>query len=207
MAEAWTAALALALAVTLDTAFRRANVTGLRTDRHLGSIDRRTGRMVVEIPETETKTASVYVAELRPRTVQLLEKFLVTWRPLISAGDTLFVFPDETGAAVDGARFGARLGRLVTRRIQAKFAMHRVRGMLATLYAEANPGDEKTAQTKLGHRDPRTTQAFYLAPQQQKAIRRFDAVIDDLLAGPPLEREQRPARRARLPEEHLHAPR
>ena len=207
VAEAWTAALALALAVTLDTAFRRANVTGLRTDRHLGPIDRRTGRMLVEIPEAETKTAAVYVAELRPRTVQLLDRFLITWRPLIVAGDTPFVFPDETGAGVDAARFGARLARLVTRRIQTQFTMHRVRGMLATIYAEANPGDEKTAQTKLGHRDPRTTQKFYLAPQQQKAIRRFDAVIDDLLAGLPPLREQRPARRARAAQEHLHDPR
>ena len=76
--DAWIAALGLALALTLDTAFRRTNVTGLRADRHLGPIDR-SGRMLIEIPEDEAKNDSVYLAELRPRTVRLLEIYQSRW--------------------------------------------------------------------------------------------------------------------------------
>jgi integrase len=180
--NAWTAALGLALAIALDTAFRRANVAGLRIDRHLGPTDR-SGRMLVEIPEDEAKNDSVYVAELRPRTVQLLETYRTRWQQHIFPGETPFLFPDETGAGADPRRFSSRLSRLVTRRIGVHFTMHRIRSLLATLYAEANPGDERTAQIKLGHKSPRSTQMFYIAPQQKSAIRRFDKLIDDLVAG------------------------
>lgn len=196
-AEAWTAALALALAIGLDTAFRRSNIVGLDTDRHFGRVDPKSGRLPVEIPEDEAKTAQVYVGELRLRTVKLLETYLSRWRRLIFPGETTLVFPDQTGACANAARFGARLARLVRRRIGTDFSMHRIRGVLATIYAEENPGDEKTAQTKLGHRDPRTTHKFYTAPQHRKANRRFDAVIDELVAGTLPVRSRRPAEERR----------
>jgi hypothetical protein len=179
----WTAALGLGLAITLDTAYRRSNVTSLRFDRHFGPIDRATGRMTVEIPAEDAKTDAVYMAELRARTVKLVERYVTTWRSLIYfSGDTQSLFPDETGGSVDPRRFASRLTRLVRRRLGVDFTMHRVRSLLASLYAEANPDDQRTAQLKLGHADRRTTEKFYISSQQRQAIRRFDEVIDSILA-------------------------
>ena len=99
------------------------------------------------------------------------------------SGKTSYLFPDETGLGVDPRPFQRPAVRLVTRRIGAEFTLHRVRSLLGSLYAEAHPGDERTAQLKLGHKDVRAARGFYLAPQQKSAIRRFDKLIDSLVAG------------------------
>jgi hypothetical protein len=49
-AKAWTAALALLLAIDLDTAFRRSNAIKLKLDGHFGPTDPKTGRKLIEVP-------------------------------------------------------------------------------------------------------------------------------------------------------------
>jgi integrase len=187
--HAWTAAAVLLLAIGLDTALRRANLVRLEHGRHLGSVDAKTGRQMVEIPGEETKNAQSQVAELRPRTVALLGEYLTRWRPRIAPDDSPFLFPlrglGEPGRDQTALRLLAgRLARLIQRELGVPFNLHMVRSLLATVYAEANPGDEITAQIKLGHKSPQTTHRFYIAPQQYQAHRRLDAMIDRRLAEP-----------------------
>ena len=90
--HAWEAAAALLLAIDFDTAFRRSNAIKL-TQENFGPIDRRTGRMPVEIPPEDAKTEQPYMAELRPRTVKLMHAFGERWRPLLNRGESPFLFP------------------------------------------------------------------------------------------------------------------
>ena len=196
--HAWEAAAALLLAIDFDTAFRRSNAIKL-TKENFGPIDR-TGRMPVEIPPEDAKTEQPYMAELRARTVKLMQAFGERWRPLLNRGESPYLFPlkglgDQRGEQTALARFAGRLSRLVKRKLDIPFNIHALRGLTATLYAEANPGDILTVKTKLGHRDERTTQRYYIAPQQKEMIRRFDALVDRLVehCEPPQVRRRREA--------------
>ena len=185
--HAWRAAVGLLLAIDLDTAFRRSNAIKL-SKKNFGRRDRRTGRLPVEIPPEDAKTDQPYMAELRPRTVGLLDRFVARWRPLLGNADSPYLFPlvgldDEREEQVALAGFAGRLCRLVEGRLGVTFNLHVLRGLLATLYAEANPSDILTAQVKLGHADPRTTRRSYIDVQQTDAIRRFDAVVDRVVRG------------------------
>ena len=96
------------------------------------------------------------------------------------------MFPLEGFGDLDRERtvltlMAGRVSRMVRSRLDIDFNLHLLRSLLATLYAEANPGDIQTAQIKLGHKNARTTQRFYIDADQRNAHRRFDAVIDDLI--------------------------
>jgi integrase len=126
------------------------------------------------------------MAELRPRTVKLIDLFAERWRPLLHRGESPYLFPlnglgHERTEQTALAGFAGRLSRLVRRRLDIPFNIHALRGLTATLYADANPGDILTVKAKLGHRDDRTTQRFYIDPQQKEMIRRFDALVDRLV--------------------------
>ena len=138
----------------------RHGVSPLKRDQaypgELGPTDRRTGRLPVEIPPEDAKTDQPYMAELRPRTVKLLGTFVERWRPLLGRADLPYLFPlmgldDERGEQIALARFAARLCRLVKEDLTHLLNIHALRGLTATLYAEANPGDILTAKVKLGH--------------------------------------------------------
>jgi integrase len=144
--------------------------------------------MPVEIEPEHAKTEQPYMSELRPRTVKLLTEFRGVWRPLLGNQGTPYPFPEEglndparQQAAV--RRVASRVARLVRRRLDVDFCLQDLRRLLATIYAEANPGDERTAQLKLGHESPETTHRYYIDPQQLSAVRRFDAAIDKLIGG------------------------
>ena len=70
---------------------------------------------------------------------------------------------------------------MVCSRLDIDFNLHLLRSLLATLYAESNPGDIQTAQLKLGHKNARSTQGFYIDVDQRHAHRRFDTVINELI--------------------------
>lgn len=184
--DAWKCAAALVLAISFDTAFRRGNAIKLRLSHHLGTIDPRTGRMPIVVPGDETKNGETYVAELRSRTVRLLEEYLHHWRPFIGDPGSDYVFPLDGFGDLDRERtvlirIAGRVSRMVRSRLDIDFNLHLLRSLLATLYADANPGDIQTAQLKLGHKNARTTQRFYIDADQRNAHRRFDAVINDLI--------------------------
>ena len=186
--KAWTAATGLLLAIDLDSAFRRSNAIKLKLEGHFGPLDPRTGRMLIEVPPEETKTDLPYIGELRARTVKLLNEYIENWRPLLATEPSAYLFPltglashDQNVEQVALRGFAHRLTRLVNRRLDVPFNLHLLRSLLATLYAEANPGDDRTAQLKLGHASEQTTQRYYLDPRQREANRRFDAAIDRLL--------------------------
>ena len=174
------------LAVGFDTTFRRQNITKLELHRHFGPIDHRTGRQLIEVPGDETKNEMPLVTELRPRTAKLQDVYLTRFRPLIATRDCPFLFlspglgeADREQSALHG--FSARVRRFVERRLYVDFTVHTLRSLLASVYAEANSEDERTAQLKLGHKNPQTTSRFYLAPRQLEVTRRFDALIEELI--------------------------
>jgi hypothetical protein len=184
--DAWRCAAALVLAISFDTAFRRGNAIKLRLNQHLGTIDPRTGRMPVVVPGEETKNGQTYVAELRSRTVRLLEEYLEHWRPLLCDLSSDYLFPldglgDHDRERTALLRLAGRVSRMVCSRLDIDFNLHLLRSLLATLYAESNPGDIQTAQLKLGHKNARSTQGFYIDVDQRHAHRRFDTVINELI--------------------------
>jgi integrase len=187
--HAWTAASGLLLAIAFDTAFRRSNIILLR-DENFGAIDKKTGRMPVEIMPEDAKTEQPYMSELRPRTVELLTEFQSVWRRRLGNEESRYLIPveglddpDQASRQAVVTRVTSGLTRLVRRRLDVDFCLHDLRRVLATIYAEGNPGDVRTAQLKLGHQSPEMTERFYIAPRELAAIRHFDAFIEKIIDG------------------------
>ena len=194
--DAWKCAAGLVLATTFDTAFRRSNVIKLRIGCHFGAIDPRTGRMPIVVPGGETKNGETYVSELRARTVRLLDEYLQKWRPLLDGTGSEYLFPlsgldSANGERTALLRMAGRVNRMVSSRLDLDFNLHLLRSLLATLYAEANPEDIRTAQVKLGHKTDRSTKQFYIDVDQRKAHRRFDEIIDQLVEGAPARKKRK----------------
>ena len=65
----------------------------------------------------------------------------------------------------------------------AEFTLHRVRSLLGSLYAEAHPGDERTAQLKLGHKDVAPPEGSISLHSRSPRSGGWIELIDSLVAG------------------------
>jgi integrase len=170
---------ATALEILMFCPLRADSLLQLRLDRNLARLDPRTGRLsrFVLFPDN-TKNKEPLDWPVPPRSAALIDEFLRKFRPALAGADNSFVFPSADGA---GARSYSGLSQQLTKLIadycEVAAHLHLVRHLAAWRYLKEYPGRYEDVRRILGHRDAKTTQAFYIAFETEAAAVRFDGVI------------------------------
>ena len=118
-----------------------------------------------------------------PSSVQsLLDEYWQHFRPLLEPGNSGFLFITRGGArkSADSLRDGVT--KAVKRHIGIHMTPHQFRHLAAKLILDANPGAYLLVQHLLGHKNFKTTVAFYAESQSRNAGRVYDAVLTELRA-------------------------
>lgn len=182
--RAWAAntfRTALAIELLLVCGVRRENLVSLELDRSIRKIGMgKNAIWVVEIAEEDVKNEEPLRFHLPQESADLLETYLLHWRPLLCAKPTAWLFPNSDGEMIDERTMTGSIQRTTTRILGVPVSTHQFRHISAELYLYANPEGLSTVSQHLGHRDFNTTRTYYARKRQRDASRRYqERVIID----------------------------
>lgn len=176
----------LLIALLAMRPLRRRNLLELA----IGSTLRRTDEgWEIALPGTITKNHTPLVQTVPTVLVPPLEAYLALYRPRLAevhGRGPASTQPHPPGNALWLSRWGAPLtyggaGALVEQHTRERFGhhvnCHLFRDCAATSLAEDNPEHVRIAADLLGHRSFATTQRYYIAAGQRRALRRVQGTI------------------------------
>jgi integrase len=188
---------AIATAILLAVPMRLKNLCRLEPGRHLRIVGRgRNERWYVLIPGEEVKNGEAIELPLPERTVALLRLYRERVLPVLAPGST-YLFPGSAGPKAE-VTLGTQLPRFLERELGCRLSAHQFRHLVGFIYLQHHPNGHEVVRRMLGHRDIRTTIAFYVGMETVAAAGHYEAVIDQLLAPQP----RADARRGRRPPRH-----
>lgn len=170
---------ATALEILMLCPLRADSLLQLRLDRNLQRLDPRTGRLsrLVLFPDN-VKNKEPLDWPVPPRSAALIDEFLRRFRPAIANADNPFLLPSADGAAARSySGLSQQLVKLIADYCEVEVHLHLVRHLAAWRHLKEYPGRYEDVRRILGHRDIKTTQAFYIAFETEAAAVRFDGVI------------------------------
>lgn len=170
---------AAALEVLLCCPLRQRSLRELRLDRNLQRLDPRTGTLTRLVLYPDNMKAQNHLDWPVPaRSAALIDEYIRKFRPAIAAPDNPYLLPGENGT---GARshngLSAALVKKITEYVGVRTNLHLLRHLAAWAYLKAHPGRYEDVRRILGHKDVRTTMAFYVEFETAAAAARFDGVI------------------------------
>lgn len=169
---------ALQLVFLIIVPIRRENFIRLRVGHDIVRLASASWR--IQLPAEATKNGRPYEAMLPQRLGDWLDRYLVTWRPLLLAGrqsDQLWVTMMGTDMAGDG--FHGELGKLTLKLFGKAINPHAFRDGPATALAIEAPANVGAASAILGHSDPRTAERHYNQARTVQAADAWQEAITD----------------------------
>ena len=177
--EAKLVQTALAMEILLNAPFRIQNLASIDLKRHLLEVGARHNRVVhLRFPATEVKNVNELEFPLMPETVELLDRYLFDWRPLMLSGASSFVFPGKrTDSPKGNGALSIQIRNLVYAHTWLEMPAHRFRHAAAKIFLDRNPGQYEVIRQLLGHKDIATTIAFYAGAETASAARHYAKTI------------------------------
>jgi integrase len=174
--------VALFLELLLNIPLRLQNLSQLEMGRQLLRPGGATKPMQLVFNADEVKNDQSMTFNIPAAAQLLLDEYWQHYRPLIEPGNSGFLFITFGGAmkSADSLRDGVT--KAVKRHIGIHMTPHQFRHLAAKLVLDANPGAYLLVQHLLGHKNFKTTAAFYAESQSRNAGRVLDGVLAELRA-------------------------
>ncbi len=168
---------AIVIELLLMVPLRMANVISLQFDKHLVKPGGNRGNYLLVIPGDEIKNEQPFEVQLP----QLLTNYIDIYRelhiPVITIPDNVYLFPNRK----DGHKVQATLSQQIKETIRQHTGLdmtgHLFRHLCGKFYLEANPGQYEIVRQILGHKNLKTTVAFYTGTNTKESTRVFDTLI------------------------------
>jgi integrase len=169
---------ALAIELLLIAPVRIANLSAIEIDRHLVTVQKTPRLVYLRFPRTEVKNGEVLEFPLAPETLALLEFYLEKYWPLLPNADGPFLFAGKSpGRPKATHALSRQIDEAVFQRTGMHMPAHRFRHATAKIFLDRNPGQYEVVRRLLGHRDIRTTIAFYAGTETPAAARHYAETI------------------------------
>jgi len=191
--------LAVALELLMMTGLRIENLVSLRLDRHLVRPNPRERRIILSLNETEIKNDLALEYPLPEEAVEMLERYLKKYRPLLAPANSPWLFPGKNGNCKSITTLAAQLKKKVASNTGLVLTAHQFRHVLVKLFLAAKPGHYETARRFLGHKSDRTTVRFYSGLESRPAVEHFDRQILDRRKQIPPRKPGKPPRKPAKP--------
>ena len=187
-----TAQKAIAIEMLLMAPVRMANLIGLRFDQHLVKPAGDRGLYHLVLQEADTKNGQPYEVQLPKALTQYIDRYRDHLLPAIIIEPNPYLFPNKSGGHKSQGTLAQQIKETIEKHTGLNFTGHKFRHLCGKFFLEANPGQYETVRQLLGHKNLKTTVAFYTGMNTREATR----VFDDLLVN---ERERLKTRKKRHP--------
>ena len=167
---------ALATELLQVVPMRVRSLRNLRLGEHL--ISKRAGSNVythLHIPGAETKNGVAIDWELPSSTVKLIKIYLDRFR--VADASNPYLFPGEGTKPIATTTMADYFRNTLGPFIGVEIHPHLMRHLAALMFLEANPGAYEMASRILGHRNVKTTIAFYCGLEDDALNAKFDQVV------------------------------
>ena len=171
---------ALAIELLLNAPVRIQNLASIDLDRHLLEVGGRGNRAVhLRFPAAEVKNANDLEFPLMKEAVELLGIYIADWRPLLTAGPSGSLVPRQTDpvSRKGTGTLSSQIKELVYAYTRLDMPAHRFRHAVGKIFLDRNPGQYEVVRQLLGHKDIKTTIAFYAGAESATAARHYARTI------------------------------
>jgi integrase len=170
------AQMAVAVEILLMAPVRLSNLTKLDIEQNLSRPGRDKALHIV-ISAEEVKNREPLEYPLPSESVELVERYLREFRPLLTSANNAALFPGIAGGPKNQASFGTQITRTIYVHTGLRVHPHLFRHIAAKLFLDVNPGAYEVVRRVLGHRSIDTTTAFYTGLETKAAVTHFDKTI------------------------------
>ncbi|MBK9703153.1 MAG: site-specific integrase [Betaproteobacteria bacterium] len=172
--------IALFLELLLGIPLRLQNMSQLEIGKQLLRPGGPGKPMQLVFNSDEVKNDQSMIFDVPPTTQLLIDEYSKHYRPLLDTGISNHLFITQGGKpkSSDSLRHGVTMA--VKRHVGVHMTPHQFRHLAAKLMLDANPGAYLLVQHLLGHKNFKTTVAFYAESQARNAGRVFDEVLAEL---------------------------
>jgi integrase len=172
-----TMQIAVAIGILQSAPLRIANLAGLRVDRHLVRPGGPRSLWQIDIPPQEVKNDQPLVHELLRRVTTLLDRYLRRFRPALAEPGNPYLFP--VGPTRKGSHgFSQQIRAALADWVGIDMTPHQFRHFAGRVMQQHSPGAFAAIAQLLGHKDVRTTIAYYAELDTLSAGRQFDAFLE-----------------------------
>jgi integrase len=151
--------VAVAIELLLMSPIRISNLAGLNMDTHL--IRYRKIGIRLSIRGREVKNGWNIEALLAPETVELIDLYLMKFRPLLNDVPTPWLFPGENGKPKSTYMLRRQIQGCIRQRLGLQMNPHFFRHFAGDHYLKAHPGAYGVVRLLLGHKSINTTMKYY----------------------------------------------
>ena len=169
--------IAVAIAILQNAPLRIANLAGLRLDRHLVRPGGPKSLWQIDIPPHEVKNDQSLVHELPRCVTTLVDRYIRRFRPVLAAPGNPHLFP--VGSRHKGSHgLSQQIRGVLADWVGIDMTPHQFRHFAGRVMQQHSPGAFAAIAQLLGHKDIRTTIAYYAELDSLSAGRQFDALLE-----------------------------
>ena len=172
-----TAQLAVAIDILIHAPMRMQNLIGLQLDVHLVRPGGPRGLWHIVLPRHEVKNGEALEYELPSATTRLVDVYLRQFRPALAPGGSRHLFIVAGGTPKSQTTLSQQIKAAILEHVGIAMTPHQFRHFAAKLMLEHSPGAQGATSHLLGHRNLKTTVAFYSGLDSLSAGRQFDAIL------------------------------
>jgi integrase len=168
---------AVAIGILQSAPLRIANLAGLRVDRRLVRPGGQRSLWQIDIPAHEVKNDQPLVHELPRRVTTLVDRYIRRFRPVLASPGNPYLFP--VGLTHKGSHgLSQQIRGVLADWVGIDMTPHQFRHFAGRVMQQHSPGAFAAIAQLLGHKDVRTTIAYYAELDTLSAGRQFDAFLE-----------------------------
>ncbi len=168
---------AVAIAILESAPLRIANLARLRLDQHLVRPGGPRSLWQIDIPAHEVKNGQALVHELPQRATTIVDRYLRRFRPSLAAPGNPYLFPSGSGHHSQTA-LSQQIRGVLGDWVGIDMTPHQFRHFAGRVMQQHSPGAFASISQLLGHKDVRTTIAYYAELDTLSAGRQFDVFLE-----------------------------
>jgi integrase len=169
--------IALAIELLLVAPMRLQNLSALRFDRQLSWPAGPGGELYIVLEDDETKNSQPLEYQVPASSKALLEEYRDRYRPILHPGSSPWLFVREGGVQMAAAALRDGITKAIRREIGIDMTPHQFRHFAAQILLTALPGSYPMVMDLLGHKNLKTTTAFYSGRRSRQAGQVYDELL------------------------------
>jgi integrase len=175
------AEIALLIQIELVAPMRLANLAALHIEKNIIRVGGPEPTYHLVIPPEDVKNDLPLEYPLPKVVGEMLELYLLVFRPRLCRTDNPWLFPGERDGHKTKGTLSGQIIKCIVKELGIRVTPHQFRHLAAAFILERDPANYELVRRVLGHKNLQTTINFYIGLETVDAVRKFStmALEDD----------------------------